>query len=121
MAEKITSMAALLAERWPLIFRTGMYFLLGALPILCAGFNAYGKGEIKANTWLLVALFFHAAYEGLVGVKAYFDGSAATINATILAKRNGNGNGDVPAPAPDLTTPTLPASASSIVQKAAGR
>lgn len=82
-------MAEKLAERWPVIFRGSIYFLIPFLGILGDKIGPMCmKDEWPSWPRILGACVIGAA-AGFVGLRAYFDGSAQRWSDE--RKKNGNG------------------------------
>lgn len=64
------------AAHWPVIFRASLYFLIAALPAIMSALDGVVNGQ-TGNTpvgywWLAIVT---AIYQGLVALRAYYDGS----------------------------------------------
>jgi len=60
---------------WPVIFRASLYFLIAALPVIMSALDGVvnGKTGLSAGYWWLAIIT--AIYQGLVALRAYYDGS----------------------------------------------
>lgn len=64
-------------KNWPVLFRATLYFLIAALPVMIEKLNAVVNGEVKVvpvGYWWLAGVA--GIYQGLVSLRAYYDGSA---------------------------------------------
>jgi len=62
---------------WPVIFRATLYFLIAALPAIISALDGIVKGDATAmpdGYWWLATVT--ALYQGLVAIRAYYDGSS---------------------------------------------
>jgi hypothetical protein len=98
-------------KHWPVLFRAVLYFLIALLPVFIKALFAVAHGTIKISSELMrywwASIACEAGYQGLVALRAFFDGTAQRA----ADARSGNGNGHPPvppilaAPAPALPSP----------------
>jgi hypothetical protein len=65
-----------LETKWPVHFRALLYVSLAVLPCFITVLTGLVDGSVKIVPWLWCLTFANAAYQGLLALRAYYDGSA---------------------------------------------
>ncbi len=78
------------AIHWPVIFRAGLYFLIASLPTFLDNTKTYADSGTRPALWKLIWIIGVSVVEGLVSVRAFYDGTVQRHKDELAAKEINN-------------------------------